>query len=460
MDKQAALSRVRSFEPLAVACAAFLWDHPEVAGSEQHAIQYYKDIFTSQGFRVTSLKNLPTAFYAEYGSGGPVIAILGEYDALYGLSQSVKAKKEPVTPGGAGHGCGHNLLGAAGLCAALAAKALIDDGMAGTIRFYGCPEEETLSGKAKMLKEGAFAGCDLALSWHPLSVNAVYERAYLASDTLTFRFKGVAAHASYSPHLGRSAWDAVELMSVGANYLREHIPYNARVHYSCNNLGYPPNIVPPEAECCYMIRAAVRQDVNDITARLRKIAAGAALMTETEMSCSLTSGSYDFNPNDVLTQLNIDNMRQLEFPRITPDEARFAKELQQTVGQGQLQSESACLGCAPEDIPVMCTRVLAQEEVARKPLLASSDSGDVSYNMPMQVFSTACLPLGCVPHTWQATAACGSSIGHKGMRFAAEVLLGMIYDLLETPSLVERARAEFDKRMQSIPYVNPLDMDA
>lgn len=222
-----------NIEPLFQTVCRYIWANPEVGGKEHQSADYFRQLMHREGFVVKNEPLLPNAFYAEYGSDKPVIAILGEYDALPGFSQRVAAEREPVISGGAGHGCGHNLLGAASAIAAIAIKKYLEiDPMPGTVRFYGCPEEELLSGKVKMAKYGMFEGCDLAISWHPLNANMVFDKAFLENASVRFEFHGRSSHAAYAPEQGRSALDAVELMSVGINYLREHVLPSARIHYS------------------------------------------------------------------------------------------------------------------------------------------------------------------------------------------------------------------------------------
>ena len=232
-------------EKLANICTGtctYLWDNPEVGGTEQKSAAYMRKLMSDAGFAIVNEEKLEYAFMAEYGSGHPVIAILGEYDALPGLSQKKdSAEKDPVVPGGPGHGCGHNMIGAAAATAAIALKNIMEkENLTGTIRFYGCPEEELLSGKVKMAYYKMFEGCDIALSWHPSSSNAVYDGSYLACAYSKFYFTGLTAHAAFAPHLGRSALDAMELMNVGVNYLREHVISDARIHYSTDSCGIPP----------------------------------------------------------------------------------------------------------------------------------------------------------------------------------------------------------------------------
>lgn len=435
-----------------------IWNHPELSGEEAKSAELYRNVLQKYGFAIKEVgPEMPHAFYAEYGSGSPVIAVLGEYDALPGLSQTVDTKPNPAVKHGPGHGCGHNLLGAAALGASLAIKKYLEEtGKQGTIRFYGCPEEEFLIGKVKMIKAGAFAGCDLALSWHPMNVNAALERAYLANNSIKFKFHGISAHAAQSPESGRSALDAVELMNVGANYLREHVIDDARIHYTITNAGGSPNIIPEEAESWYYIRAPHRKDVESITARLLKIAEGAALMTETSVEHQILGGCYHLLPNQVLHELTYKNMTEIDPPSYTEQELEFARALQESLDPDLVEGEIHKFMTDTGDKPYIHQGVLDQEQARSVIVSGSSDSGDVSWIMPMNLFLTAAWPLGVPAHSWQATAASGSTLGTKGMHYAAEILLGIAYDLLNDPALVETAQAEFKERTKNAKYVSPL----
>lgn len=434
-----------------------IWSNPELSGQEEKSANLYRKVFQEKGFKIVNIPGMDHAFYAEYGSGYPVIALLGEYDALPGLSQKVDTKYNPLEKDGPGHACGHNLLGAAPFGAALAIKEYIDrTNTPGTIRYYGCPEEETLVGKVKMVKKGAFEGCDIALSWHPMAVNAAIDEAFLAMNTMKFKFYGISAHAAQSPESGRSALDAVELMNVGANYLREHIIDKARVHYTITNAGGAPNIIPAEAESWYYVRAPKRKDVEEITERLYDIAKGAALMTGTRVEIEHLGGCYELLPNDVLFELTYKNMQEIERPIYTEEEMQFAKELQATLDPKMVEAEKTkYLGDGENDI-VIYEGLVDKNDIGKVSVSGSSDSGDVSWIMPMNLFLTAAFPLGVPNHSWQATSAAGSSLGTKGMMYAAGIFTGMIYDILNDTSIVEEAKQEFNERTKNRKYVSPL----
>ncbi len=456
MNKQEWIQRVEGYDALANDMSMQLWNNPEVSGEEKFASELFRKVLKENGFKITDVPEMPYAFVAEYGQGSPVIAMLGEYDALPNSSQKVCAAKEEVTAGGNGHGCGHNILGTASLAAALAAKDMIDaNKLAGTIRFYGCPEEETLIGKVKMIKAGCFAGCDAALSWHPMSANQVFESCYLANNSIKFKFYGVASHAGFAPHLGRSALDAVELMNVGANYLREHIIDQARVHYTTNSAGFPPNIVHPYADVWYYVRAPHRSDVNEITERLINVAKGAALMAGVTMEVEKISGTHEYKGVPTMTELTYKNLMEVGGPKFTEEEKAFAKELQGALTETQINNDLRNMGMTLKENPIMHEDVCTMEVNRMASLNASSDSGDISQIMPMSLVTTACWPVGAPAHSWQATASTGHSIAHTGSMTAAKVMTGMIHDMLTDPSLVAKMKEEFAASHDA--YVNPLD---
>ncbi|KJS21010.1 MAG: hypothetical protein VR72_12520 [Clostridiaceae bacterium BRH_c20a] len=435
-----------------------VWSNPEISGKEKESADLFRKILKGHGFELKEIDGMEHAFIAEYGSGSPVIAVLGEYDALPGLSQTVDTTFNPVEQNGPGHGCGHNLLGGAALGAVLAIRKYLEETkLSGTIRFYGCPEEETLIGKVKMIKKGAFDGCDIALNWHPMSVNTALENAFLANNSIKFRFNGISSHAGQSPEAGRSALDAVELMNVGANYLREHVIDKARIHYTITNAGGAPNIIPKEAESWYFVRAPQRKDVEEITERLFKVAKGAAMMTETTVDYEVISGCYEMLPNKVLFDLTYKNMVEIGGPSYTENDLAFAKALQETLDPNMVEGEiKKYMSPDSDEKKYIHQGVLEKEKVNSVVVAGSSDSGDVSWIMPMNLLLTACFPLGVANHSWQATSSSGSSIGMKGMTYAAQVLSGITFDLLKEPSIIAKAKTEFNKRTEKRKYISPL----
>ena len=434
----------KEVENLAGLCkntATYLWDNPEVGGTENKSADYMRNLLRDAGFVIVNEEKLNTTFYAEYGSGHPVIAILGEYDALPGLSQKRDmVEKAPVVTGGPGHGCGHNLIGSASATAAIALKNIMEkEGLTGTIRFYGCPEEELLSGKVKMAYYDMFADCDLALSWHPMTGNVVMDGSYLACAYAKFYFTGTTSHAAFAPHLGRSALDAMELMNVGVNYLREHVISDARIHYATDSCGFPPNIVPGKAVNWYCIRAPKMSDVKDILRRIEKVAKGAAMMTETEVEMKIEHGCCEMLPNKKFADLTYAVMKDVPMPVYTPNELQLAAHLQTTVSPAAVKAEHDAYGC----IEILHSTVAPREVGKRMAISASSDSGDISYMMPMNLFTTACWPFGIAPHTWQATVATGSNFGAKGALYAAKILAATGYELLTHPEKVAEIVEEY-----------------
>ena len=453
MNKEELLAQVDLLEPMCTASCTFLWEHPEVGGTEYASAGYLRDTLTQAGFHLVNSEKLPHAFYAEYGSGHPVIAVLGEFDALPGLSQKVSADKDPVQPDGPGHGCGHNLLGSASLVTAVALKRLLEENhLCGTIRYYGCPEEELLSGKVKMAYYGMFDGCDLALSWHPGVGSMVVDRGYLACAYEKFYFTGISSHAAFAPEAGRSAMDAVELMNVGANYLREHVTSDARIHYSSDNCGFPPNIVPSKAEAWYCVRAPKMRDVRSILARIEKIAQGAAMMTETQVRMEIQHGCCELMTNRTFADLTYENMLRIAPPTYTEEELAFAKRLQSSVDPAVVAQNKEMF-----DADEIMHSTIARRDLCKEyPPRASSDAGDVSQIMPMNAFTVPTWPLGIAPHTWQATAGAGSSIGRKSAMFAARIMAAVGYDLLTQPQTVEQIMQE---HTQKDPHYRPMYQD-
>lgn len=444
MEKKDLHDEVKKMEPLLKSSCRTIWENPEAGGNEKESAEYFRRILKDEGFKIVNEEHLEHAFCAEYGSGKPVIAILGEYDALPGLSQKAADRKEPVTKGAPGHGCGHNLLGSAAAVGAIAVKRYLEtEKISGTVRFYGCPEEELLSGKVKMVYYHMFDGCDFAISWHPMSANMVYDSGYLASASVHFEFRGRSSHAAFAPELGRSALDAVELMNVGVNYLREHVTSKARIHYTTDSGGFAPNIVPPFAGSWYYVRAPYISDVKEILERIRKVAEGAALMTETEMEMKIDYGCCEMLENHAYGDLAYQNMKEAELPVFDEEEEAFAQRLVDTVTKADAQKAQNLYGT--EGRPM--TWKLNDRNLYRvNPLSASSDSGDVSHVMPMCVLSTSCWPAGVAPHTWQATAAAGCSLGEKGALSAAQVIAGIAYDLYHKPEAREAILKEFNEK--------------
>lgn len=433
----------KPFDDLALAH----WSNPELAYKEYEAVRLQMDFLKERGFSVTQKEGMPTAFMAEWGSGGPVVGILGEYDALGGLSQAVSTAKGPSHEGQPGHGCGHNLLGVYSMLAACAAKeTLATEGKSGTVRYYGCPAEEQLTGKAEMAKLGYFDGTDVSITWHPWDVSTVTDSTMTALFSAKFRFTGRSAHAGATPEAGRSSLDAVELMNVGANYLREHMVDQDRLHYVITNGGQAPNIVPAEAEVWYFGRSPSSEELQSLWQRLNKVAQGAAMMTETEVSVQLLGGCYNTLPNKVLNRVLDANLRTFAGTILFDEsELAFAAELQQTLPQAQVAAALArAVGLSESDRILASTPLPCYDSGTF--IMGSSDVGDVANIMPTSMLWGCAWPVGVAAHTWQAVASTGSSIGLKGSVQAAKAMAGTVYDLVSDISLIDEAKKEFAAR--------------
>ena len=441
-----------------------IWDHPQVGFYEDYAAQLLSTLLEKSGFRaMRQVAHLPTAFVAEWGSGSPTIGILGEYDALPGMSQQVKAVKRPVEPGAPGHACGHNLLGVAGIGAILALKQAIEtQGIQGTLRYYGCPAEETLIGKVFMAREGAFDDLDAALTWHPFYLNTLWNSRSMAMNSVKLNFHGVSAHAANAPHLGRSALDAVMLTEVGVNFMREHMIPDARIHCVVTHGGEAPNIVPCYAQVWYYVRAPKRPQVDELHQRLLNIAEGATLMTETTHDVELIAGCYDFMPNQVLNRVVMNRMRQLGPPEFDGDEIELATQLRDSLPEGQVKSTIEGYRLSETEVGnPLCTAIVESAGGFREGevMAGSTDVGDVSYIVPTGQFTTCCMPLGAPIHSWQSCASAGSGIGYKGMLLASKVLALTGLDLLTNPGLLSEAKAELDHVTGGKGYASPLPDD-
>lgn len=388
---------------------------------------------------------MDTAFIAEAGEGGPTIGFLGEYDGLAGLSQAVSGKKAPLQYGGPGHGCGHNLLGVGSLGAALACAYLLHKkGLPGKVRFYGSPAEEALIGKVLMADKGVFDDLDAAFTWHPSGGNQAQAQGSLALTGFRISFKGRSAHAGAGPYLGRSALDAVELMNVGANYMREHILPTSRIHYIITRGGAQVNSVPDEAEVLYNLRAESAQVLLENTAWLLEIARGAAMMTQTAIDhIEVVSGVHDTRHNPVLTDLIEASFQEMGGPVFSDEAHAFAQDLQGTLSQTEiLQGLDATF--LPHDLAgVALHEGWLPHGSYRDQQSGSTDVGDVSKRVPLGQALLATWPPGVISHTWQATASSGSAIGMAGMLAAAKVLARAAMSLYTDADLLAQAQAAF-----------------
>ncbi|NBJ82152.1 amidohydrolase [bacterium 1XD42-94] len=432
------------------ALAKKIWENPETAFNEVNACKWTAETLRNAGFEVeTGYVGMPTAIRAVWGKGHPIIGFLGEYDALPGLSQKVSTEKEPLVPGAPGQGCGHNLLGVACIGAALGMKAELEAaGKEGTVVFYGCPAEEVLTGKAFMAREGAFTDLDVAFSWHGATTNNVTLGTMTGLNSAVFHFHGITAHAGGDPHNGRSALDAVEIMNVGANYLREHVTSDVRIHYVIKEGGTAPNIVPDKASVWYYVRALSREAVEDTYRRLVLVAEGAAHMTETKLEIEFMGGCYNTLNPVMLTTLTHDVMEQIAMPQWTAEENAFAETLNGKSQQYEAVKAKGVLEHGP-----LCTFV---EPVLNENGYGSTDVGDVQHIVPCVQVMTATCNLAAPGHSWQITACAGTDIGMKGMLFGSKVMAATAMKLVEDPKLIEEAREEFKKQMNGKTYKCPI----
>ncbi|NHN61624.1 MULTISPECIES: amidohydrolase [Halorussus] len=461
MTKAKLLERIEDQRDELVDLTRRLWESPELGLHETESAALLADRLEAAGFEVErGVGGMPTAFVASYGSGSPRIGILGEYDALPDLSQAVTAEREPVEEGAPGHGCGHNLFGVGSLGAALALKEELDDGLDGTVRYYGCPAEETLVGKVYMARDGVFDDLDAALTWHPSHLTAPWKSRSLAMNSLRYEFSGRSAHAADSPESGRSALDGVELMNTGVEFMREHVSDDARLHYTIPNGGGAPNVVPASASVWYFVRAPTREEVDRITEWLDDVADGAAQMTRTSVERRFLTGCYDYLANDVLSDRLLANMRELGPVDYSDDDREFAAELQATLDGETIRDRT-------DQLPPDAREVARGQSLYAEPLESydegtvlsgSTDVGDVSWLAPTAQFWCASWPVGTPSHSWQAVAANGD-FGAKAAVYAAKALAMTGFDLLADPSLVEAAAEEF-QRTRPRDYETPLPPDA
>ena len=435
-----------------------LWEHPELGLHEERSSRRLQEALADAGFDVEAgVGDMPTAFVARYSAGdGPTIGILGEFDALPGLSQAVSTEREPIEAGAPGHGCGHNLFGTAGVGAAIAVARALDRGdAAGEVRFYGCPAEETLVGKTFMARDGAFDDLDAAVTWHPRDHTAPQRGGSLALDSLSFRFEGESAHAAASPEAGRSALDAVQLLNTGVEYMREHVPEEVRVHYNVQEGGKAPNVVPAEASVWYFVRAPTRDGVERVTAWLREIADGAATMSRTEVSERYYTGCHRLVSNGVICDTFRENMAELGEIEFADEEHALAAELQETLPEGAIE-ESLSNFEPPHD------EAAADAALYGTPMDAfdegesgggSTDVGEVSQIAPTAQFRATTWALGTPAHSWQAVVANGD-FGRTALPYVAKLLAGSTLDLLTDEERLAAAREEFERDVDS--YENPL----
>ncbi len=442
-----------------IALSDRVWGMPELCYGEVRSCAEHTAMLEQQGFRVTkNVADIPTAVMGEAGEGGPVIAILGEYDALPGLSQEAGvAEPRPLPGDGYGHGCGHNLLGSASMLAATAVKDyLAQHGIQGRVRYYGCPAEEGGAAKGFMARAGVFDDVDVAISWHPAAFSGVNEPVSLANTRIDFSFTGRASHAAAAPHLGRSALDAVELMNVGVNYMREHMPSDARIHYAMlDSGGIAPNVVQAFAKVRYLIRARNLPEMTRLIERVKKVAQGAALMTETSVEAQVVSAVSNLLGNPALERAMFDNYQRLGPPPFDAEDRAFAAKIQATLSEEDIESAYRRVGLPVKADTPLCD-TLAPLDGKTAPMVGSTDVGDVSWVVPTVQARGATYAIGTPGHSWQLTAQGKMPAAHKGLVHVAKAMAGTALDVLLSPALLEAAKADHQAQVGRTPYVCPL----
>lgn len=432
-NKQSAAASVEKHRDNLVRLSDEIWGYAETALREHRSAKALADYAESQGFRVQrGVAGMPTAFVAEYGRGKPVIGVLGEFDALPGLSQKNIPSKEPLQEGAAGHGCGHNMFGPGSLGAAIAVKELIEKGaLAGTVRFYGTPAEESVGGKIYMVREGLFEDLDACLDWHPDAETKASVQSSQALIDFTVEFKGKAAHAAYDPWNGRSAVDGLELFLHGINQMREHIRPTVRIHYAITDGGDVPNVISEHAKVWMWIRDSKRKGMYEVFEWAKKIAAGAAMMADVGYEIRINTGDYELLPNRTGAAALHQNLLLLGSIEYSAEEQAFARKIQEATGKTPKGLDGS---------------VKPLEETRKDPEGGSTDVGDVSWVVPEISLVVTTAPAETPWHSWPVVACGGMSIGHKGMVHAAKALALTMVDLFENEQLRQEMRREFDEK--------------
>jgi len=438
--KKAALASIDTHQAEIVDLSLKVWRFAETALKETRSAAVLADYAEAQGFRVArGIAGMPTAFVAEFGSGAPRIGIMGEYDALPGISQKATSTKEALEPGAPGHGCGHNLFGAASLGAALAIKEQIAAGrLKGTIRFYGTPAEEAIGGKVYMAREGLFRDLDVALAWHPATRNEADTQSSQAMVDLRVDFSGKAAHAAYDPWNGRSALDGLEIFTHALTMMREHVKPSVRMHYVIQDGGQVPNVIPEKASLWLWLRDSKRAGVEEVLARVRPMVQGAAMAAGVESTLTVQGGSWEVLVNMHGARLLYSNLKALPPLSFTPEEQEFARAIQKATGV-------EAKGLRTDVVPL-------PDKPAPEPEGGSTDVGDVSWVVPVIHLETTTAPDDAPWHAWPVVACGGMSIGQKGMIYAARALTGTMVDLFERPADRQAIRAEFQEQTKGVTY--------
>lgn len=469
MSKKDALASIEKKKASIINVNDRIWEFAETAFTEFKSMEILCQTLEAEGFKVEKgVGKVPTAFTGRFGSGKPVIGVLGEFDALSGLSQEGgNPVKTPIKAGAPGHGCGHNCLGSASLAAAIGVKDyLASTGASGTIIYFGCPGEEGGSGKAFMAREGLFNECDAAITWHPSTRNAIATGSSNANYQVAYKFFGVASHAAGDPHLGRSALDAVELMNVGVQFLREHMIDAARIHYAITNSGgYSPNVVQPTAEVLYLIRSPRTAQVEELYQRVNDIAKGAALMTGTRMEIDFVKACSNTIVNTTLEKVLYKNLKEISNPTYTEEEKAFAAKVMESYESKTSEAEKFLNSwgseATEEEVALLSQGKSLNDFVmpfktSDKPSPGSTDVADVSWVCPTAQINVVTTAAGTPGHSWQYVACNNTSIAHKGVIYAGQVMAGAIIDLMGDPDTLTAAKAEFKKRLGGETYKCPI----
>ena len=461
MSKQQVWQRIDEQQDSMTEMARAIWERPEIGLDEYFASDLQATALEAAGLRVQrGIKHMPTGIIAEYGEGRPIIAILGEYDALGGLSQDRVPYKKPLVEGGPGHACGHNLLGTGGVGAVIALKDALDRGeLKGTLRYYGCPAEEGTFAKNFMLRDGYFDDLDLALYWHSSGQSNPWRGSNLASIRCLFHFNGVTAHASQG-YLGRSALSAVELMNTGANYLKNALPKDIVMGYSVLGNNIPPNVIPDKCTVWYNLRTSRYETLKESFDRLVDVANGAALMTGTTLEMEIQSATHELITNQVICDVYADQLLALGGPGFDDDDFAYAAEIAATLSPEQKATGARAAMVTPENRALTLHNGGVPDAGDRETVLQASGDFDLSWKLPFAFCNIATWPVGVAAHTWQATACTASGIGMKGMLYASKVVAGAAYDFMKDPALIEKAGAEFRETVADKVYVFPMAEDA
>jgi len=440
-----------------------VWDHPELNFTEERACSAHELLLREEGFVVNrGVADLPTALMAEAGEDGPIIAVLGEYDALPGLGQVAGLPQEQMPKNSShGHGCGHNLLGSGSMLAAVAIKDwLKKSGIKGRVRYYGCPAEEGGSGKGFMVRAGLFDDVDVAICWHPGCFAGLSTPLSLACKEVIFSFKGRASHAAMAPHLGRSALDAVELMNVGVNYMREHMPSTARIHYAITDTGgMAPNVVQAQAVVRYLVRDRHLTDMQALVERVFNIAKGASLMTETQFSHKIVSADANLIGNTPLESIMQRVLEQLGPPDFDAQDREIARQFQETLSHQDIENAYAQFGVAYRENLYLCDEIYEPYKTDDS-FIGSTDVGTVSWVVPTVQMRGATSAIGTPLHSWQMTAQGKLPYAHKGMAHAAKAMAACAVEIFTHPEKLPQIKADLVRRLNGAKFVNPIPPDA